>query len=164
MAADARMAAAAYWTAGAPHWVLTQALSVDAVVGMPLTLMRWRHACSMAEVDLASTPVDVGWAHGSLVEIYLLRVFVTEGGLQADTQKAMETSALGSAQAVASAARLNPFIVESTRRQIDRYLRWWNHDLWKQWLADTGRSRDETRWAQLTGLADRVHRILQAAA
>jgi hypothetical protein len=85
------------------------------------------HARRTADVELGSSnPLDVAWAYASLVEIYLLRAFVPDkehlDGMTWDTAR---TRALESAGTVADAAQLNAFIVESTRRQINRYVNWW---------------------------------------
>ncbi len=139
---------------GAPAWVLTQALSLDVALGLPLDAPRWRRARAAAEVELVGQPADVAWAHGSLLELYLLRAFVPDAGageLLAWTDAA--ELAERSAAEVAAAVRLDPFIVESTLRQLARYLAWWGEPLWTRQLERIGRPPAQPAWARFDPVA-----------
>ena len=57
------------------HWVMTQYLSLRAVLGEPFLPDHWSAAKVSAEVDiysLNSHAETAAWAHGSMAELYLI--------------------------------------------------------------------------------------------
>jgi len=153
------------WDTAAPHWVLTQAVGTEAGLGLKLSAPLWRRALLSAELDLDGDPLTVAWAHGSLVELYLLRILLDEEPASTNASDRplksvpldqVTTLAEQSAQHVANGARLHPYLVESTERQIKRYVDWWNSQLWRGHLSRISRLTDEMRWKQVATLADKI--------
>lgn len=146
------------WSAGAPHWILTQALCTEAALGRALNVKLWKRALAASQLDLDSSEETVAWAHGSLLELHLLRLLLPT----ADRVPDSETFglALESANQAALGGRLNSSIVESTERQIERYVIWWGSELWKDHLVSLNRPQD-ARWLQVVDLANQILAILK---
>jgi hypothetical protein len=165
-ACRARIAVPGQWKTGAPHWVFTQALAVDAALGLNISFDRWRNACAAAEVDLGSNePLDVAWAHCSLLELHLLRAFIDDNRLAgAHSWRRAPRLAEQSATRVAESWRLGNYVVESTLRQVRRYLQWWNNvELWGKQLAAVGRVWNDKAWERVLPVAGEVEQILLRA-
>ena len=151
-AGGVNMQSAFRWSVGAPHWVLTQALSTQAALGLELDYGSWRRAVASAQLDLDGDPQSHAWAHASLLELYLLRQLLNEAPSESvPPEKAFEL-ALGSALIAAKGGLINTFIVESTKRQIERYVTWWRSPLWQEQLSRVNRAQDE-RWTLVDDLA-----------
>ncbi|MCS6912102.1 MAG: CHAT domain-containing protein [Myxococcales bacterium] len=99
------------------HWPLTQMLSTYAILGEPLPSDYWTVARIAAELDLDHDRVDKrAWAQASLVELHLLALLFQP---EAEPAPALEAAA-----ALWRLAGSDSFAVESTRRQLERYLDW----------------------------------------
>jgi hypothetical protein len=142
------------WSAGAPHWILTQALCAEAALGRELNLKLWKRAFAASQLDLDSSEEMVAWAHGSLLELHLLQLLLRTDDSTPPDDEIFEL-ALTSTDLAVLGGRLNPYIVESTERQIERYTIWWNQPLWRQHLATLNRPQDP-RWAQVVSLANQI--------
>jgi len=141
--------------------VLTQALSTDAALGLKLESSLWRRAVASAELDLDGSPREVAWTHGSLLELYLLRLLVEEADpITADypliSIEEAKKQALKSAEKNAAGGRLDPLVVESTRRQIERYEKWWRHVEWQAQLESVGRRQNPEAWANVDALVVKI--------
>lgn len=121
------------------HWVLTQALSLDRLLGDSGSELGWSEddvaafgrtteeqawdlAFQSATVPAQSSPDEV-WGHGSLMELWLLKLF-----------EDLEPEGIGRAKRLAQhhATRIaqlsdasDPFPIFSTKRQLQRYAELW---------------------------------------
>jgi hypothetical protein len=103
------------------HWTGVQQLSLEAVLDGRIAHPRlWQAAVAAAEID-CSTPRQAIWSLGSLAEAYLLASAAGQApGIGAARQALAEMKALVQAQPVGDA-----FALESTARQLRRYVQWW---------------------------------------
>jgi hypothetical protein len=100
------------------HWLGVQALSLAAVLdGTIGNSWQWDAALFAAEAACAQNP-DEYWACGSRAELHLLASYAGRGKRVADARRAIEDlkKRLGTA---------DPWPLESTRRQLERYTSWW---------------------------------------
>jgi hypothetical protein len=110
------------------HWVMVQMLSLATVLGRTdLDASWWMTAQLAGEIYLDHPAVEERvWAHGSLAELWLLKL----GASELTTQE-RAAAARRACEHAASIVKLTPrrgaFPVESTRRQFRRYLSWWGH-------------------------------------
>ena len=127
------------------HWVATQALALEAVLGKPRRLRTLIIAQEMAKRDLERGSVEArAWAYGSLAELEMLALYHWRddqpGGMAADQQPAAPPDArrrdLATANVVehcqnlVALSGLNSFPVESTRSQFERYQLVWQNLGW----------------------------------
>ncbi len=123
------------------HWVLTQSLCLQFVLTRSIDLIEWHAAVSNAQMMLNGSaalhaasadlgdPGDPIWAHGSLMELYLL----AHGMLMKKQEEASSWPAQSDDKArmhfkrFVAAARESPvtFFLSSTRAQLERYTKWW---------------------------------------
>ena len=105
------------------HWTAVQSLSLDAVLdGHIADPGRWHAAVTAAKIDKRNAkPSAVIWALGSLIELYLL---APPAGQRPPVDAAR--NALAEMKAL---VREQPggdtFPLESTERQLHRYVNWW---------------------------------------
>jgi beta-lactamase superfamily II metal-dependent hydrolase len=142
------------------HWVLVQTLSMAAVLGKELPEGYWESARLSAEMYLEHPgPQERAWAHGSLSEVWLLRLAVP--GL--DEQDAAR--AAGNArQHAGELDKLYPwrdeFPVKSTRRQFARYVEWWGDPAFAEGLAQFGLKRTSD-WGRKKGLVETAASLVE---
>ena len=108
----------------ASHWTGTQYLSLTAIIKGSLLHHAdvWFVVKFMAETDLKNADTRI-WALGTLAEMYLLQP-LTVAKEQFDTIKASAMEkATAYLQELVKAGESFP--IESTARQIDRYIHWW---------------------------------------
>lgn len=154
-ARDAAIAALArarhyYWSAfqtdRSNYWTVIQYLSLTVIlektgqlapmVADPQQTMAalWRMAEIQSLEDLQNDDRNTRiWALGNLVELYILAPLIADVLAQTDLQ-ALNGKAATRAKEVAAAAGRYSFGVFSTRRQVARYMEWYN-DLTQQALA-----------------------------
>jgi hypothetical protein len=124
------------------NWALTQALCLAAVLktmgdetvvpyasspdSSAVSRDDWIVARYLAEADLnLSDPIPVGWAHASLIELYLLcQITPRADGLPDETTADSQIKA--HAEALVKRLGRGSFDVYSARRQIMRYTNWFN--------------------------------------
>jgi hypothetical protein len=140
--------AAAFRVDRESSWALTQELCVAAVLGSmpvpappslvpalsippaaaqpPIPRDPWTVARELADADLdLADPMRVTWAHGSLIELYMLcQLMPAEPGLP--DKKTAHDRALEHATRMVKMGGRDSFEVYSTRRQIERYTNWFN--------------------------------------
>lgn len=133
------------WTVARPraelptiHWVLTQALSLQMVLDKTLDWRTWWAAKVDADNVLSTNPSlrkpgDDIWAHGTLMELYLL----AHGALtNRDANPELAATLRGEKPEDAARRHLqiladlgvasgDSFYVDSTRSQLGRYVKWW---------------------------------------
>ena len=123
------------------HWVLTQAISLDRLVGDSGADLGWSDAhveafkttpeqqawdlAFQSATVAAQGKIDV-WGHGTLAELWLLKLFekLPPGGIERAKALA-EQHATRMAQLSVGA---DPFPVYSTKRQINRYAELWTEE------------------------------------
>ncbi len=143
------------------HWVLVQMLSLGCVLGRGIDEGLWSTACASATLHLEhSQPVERIWAHGSLTELWLLRLACSQLG-ETERSAAIEAAEGHAAKIVELSERRNGFPVKSTRRQLRRYRDWWGHPKLVAALGQRGDDREQ-RWAAELGLLEGVKRSLRA--
>jgi hypothetical protein len=122
------------------HWVLTQFLSLNAVhatrSGEDLALSDWwTVARSIALQQCRDTDaVSKAWAYSTLAEIELLGFAF--GNYSAGQVAEVTTRVAQHCRAIAEIMGEDSFHVRATRRQFERYARWWSADR-PQWQAIT---------------------------
>jgi hypothetical protein len=100
------------------HWSAVQYLSLQAVLSGELKEVHYWHAALQAATNDAVRENEI-WAYGSLAELYLL-----DPAGDPDSSVQMAAGALRTLTVRARAAG-DDFPVESTRKQLLRYIRWW---------------------------------------
>jgi hypothetical protein len=112
------------------HWVLVQAVCLDAVLGKTAKFSADLH-CVHNDLE------ERAYAFGSLAELYLLRL-AGQSLSKEDQQKLIE-SALAHADRLVSAYPFrSEFPVTSTLRQFRRYVDWWGSEGFEEALAARG--------------------------
>jgi hypothetical protein len=104
------------------HWTGVQQLSLEAVLtGRVSRIGQWYAAREAAEAD-ADNPDEV-WAYGSLAELHML---AAKAGQAPQPERArIALIALAQRVRVTGCGR---FPIDSTRRQLRRYVDWWTSD------------------------------------
>jgi beta-lactamase superfamily II metal-dependent hydrolase len=129
------------------HWLLVQAVSLSMILGRKSEEGAWEAArlsanryCNHREVEQRA------WAHGSLAELWLVRL-----GERELTPAEKEKIAEKAVHHAEELGRLYPwnddFPVKSTRRQFERYLTWWGTGRFENDL----KCQDAKRLAPWTG-------------
>lgn len=129
------------------HWVMTQYLSLRAVLGESFLPYHWSAAKVSAEVDIRACQgyaETVAWAHGSLAELYLILLAYDPADvkkLAGISHKEASEKARWHTHELLSIAGEDSFTVYSTRRQFDRYISWWGHEIFETVRRDQQSSR-----------------------
>jgi hypothetical protein len=115
----------------ANHWVLTQYLSLCAILEEPADPAWWIVARQIAQSQLQrDSAADRAWAFGTLAELDLLGTVYAKGE-DADPlrirQRVVETCSQ-----IRNLTGSDSFHVSSTRRQFQRYLEWWDRTEWRE--------------------------------
>lgn len=141
------------------HWLETQAISLERVLGLDPEDGAWETSRRSAEIDLAVEEPDTrAWAHASLAELWLLRLFDDAGE---KARRTAEEEAAGHVRQILGYYPLaDDFHVTSTRRQFRRYVDWWSAEDFGDNLAV---SRSE-RWPEVREKAEELVGILDRAA
>lgn len=112
------------------HWTAVQFLSLEAALtGCIETPGLWHAAMAAAKIDLArhpvsldgTRPIDGIWALGSQLELLMLAPYA---GLSPQLAEATQVWAQIH-EAVNRQMKLDRFPIESTTRQLNRYVNWW---------------------------------------
>jgi len=105
------------------HWTGVQYLSLEAILdGRIANPGRWYAGVEAANLDRENgTPIDGIWALGSLAELYLLAPLAGQTLPAGSARKALAEM---KARVVAEAGG-DTFPLESTERQLRRYVDWW---------------------------------------
>jgi CHAT domain/Metallo-beta-lactamase superfamily len=143
------------------HWVLVQALSLATLLGDKLDGLgedHWRTGRLSAEVYLGHTSIEErAWAHGSLAELWLLRLAAVKAEERAEIAARARHHA-------AHILRLFPgrgaFAVESTQRQFDRYVTWWGDAAFGRWVSEKA-GVDRDGWEGEHGIVATAREIVE---
>ncbi len=135
------------------HWVLGQYLSLRAILCEPFSLSHWSAAQLSSRVDLEeSSGEDAVWPHGTLAELHLLLLAYPRRGLPMNHANAAK-QILEHIDRLVEMTKPDDFVVESTRRQFQRYLDWWGDEAFEDALRRHGRSRP-LPWSEPNGLIE----------
>ncbi|NQZ06623.1 MAG: CHAT domain-containing protein [Algicola sp.] len=121
------------------HWLITQYIALQIFCGEKYNQVYWDIAVMAAEADIKRNKGEI-WAHGSLFELYLLKILVNDGVVSTAKNDQVNSviakqitdsrnKARSHLRALVKQATQNMkyFAIESTRRQVRRYLDWWLH-------------------------------------
>jgi len=113
------------------HWVLTQYLSLCAILDEPADHARWIVARQLAKSQLQrDSAADRAWAFGTLAELDLLG---TVYGKDEDAESlSIEERVIEACCQIRNLTGSDSFHVSSTRRQFQRYLEWWDRNEWRE--------------------------------
>lgn len=142
------------------HWVMTQYLSLRAVLGEPFLPDHWSAAIVSAEVDVRSheggNVETVVWAHGSMFELYLMLLAYDPSDVKKKvelSQKEVREKARWHIGKLLSIAEHGSFPIYSTDRQLDRYITWWGNDIFESLLAEHNITRKRP-WREAGGIVE----------
>lgn len=135
------------------HWVLTQRLCLQEVLGRRFDADLWTIAMVSARMDDQAQKGEV-WPLGSVAELQLLRV-----GASRDDSVTGDDAVATAQEFVARLPDTDCFEVESTARQIRRYVTWWGSDKFAAGLG-AGGARRQKRWRRKGGLLETAERML----
>lgn len=141
------------------HWVMTQYLSLRAVLGESFLPDHWSAAIVSADVDLRSYEGNAEtavWAHGSLFELYLMLLAydpaLVKRQLELD-QKEVQEKARWHISELLSIAGHDAFPIYSTDRQLERYINWWGNDIFESLLKEYNIKRQRS-WQEAGGVVE----------
>jgi beta-lactamase superfamily II metal-dependent hydrolase len=119
------------------HWVLVQMLSTATALGRPIRDGSWETAKLSAQAYLDHpSPDERAWAHGSLAELWLLRL-TDDGTPEARADAVRQATAhVNILLSLYPSNTASP--IESTRRQFERYTLWWGQPAFVDGLAEWG--------------------------
>jgi hypothetical protein len=137
------------------HWVQIQAMALDYILGKPSEEWAWWTARQSALIELEHSEGEPYWAHGSLAELWLLRLF--RGDLTDEERKEAADRAAEHANAVLDLVDRDDFAVFSTRRQLNRYVELWGDPTYAENL---GLERSN-RWQEVRAVARTLVKILE---
>jgi hypothetical protein len=112
------------------HWVLTQYLSLSAVLKETVDSVWWTTAKEMVETQLKDGDVsDQAWANATLAELALLAtVYGDDASRDPSRIREQVVTHCGEIRRLVGDESFHVF---STRRQFQRYLDWWKRDEWE---------------------------------
>ena len=103
------------------HWVQSQAISLDHVLGDPQDAGAWWTGFRSATIELEDSE-EPYWSHGSLAELWLLKLF---DDLSDEDRKEAREKALRHVGMIRRIVTRDHFAVYSTKRQFNRYVELW---------------------------------------
>jgi hypothetical protein len=141
------------------HWVLVQFVSLAAILGRDADDGRWPTAKLSADLYCDHpTTEERAWAHGSLAELWLVRL--AQPDLTVEQKRDFADRAIKHAQQL---AQLYPwgdeFPIKSTRRQFRRYIDWWGTPAFDEGLAARGLRRGAA-WDGEHGVLETANRLI----
>lgn len=109
------------------HWPATQYLALTAILQRERDPDRWAGVRGIAMGQVESTQgIDKAWAHGTLAEIELLRIYHLTDVVAADVTGAV----VKHCKQIVTTVGWDHFAAYSTKRQFQRYVDWWRNDEW----------------------------------
>ncbi|MEN6489855.1 MAG: hypothetical protein ABFD66_13425, partial [Smithella sp.] len=141
------------------HWVMTQYLSLRAVLGEPFLPDHWSAAKVSANVDIRSHEGNVEtaiWAHGSMLELYLMLLAYAPAVVKQQLELAqmeVREKARWHISELLSIAGHDSFPTYSTDRQLERYIGWWGHDIFESLLTENKINRKRS-WREAGGIVE----------
>jgi len=135
------------------HWVLSQVESMALILGRSPDEGHWTAARLSAQMYLNHLdPEQRAWAHGSLAELYLIRL--GDPDLTEEKRKEFSDQAVEHARELARLyPRRDEFPVRSTRSQFRRYVDWWGTQRFASGLEPERLSRRKA-WDEKLGVIE----------
>ena len=149
------------------HWVMTQYLSLRAVLGETFLPHHWGAAVVSTDVDLCSWEGHAeasAWAHGSMAELYLMLLAYNPADVKENvelSQKQVKENArwhTGQLLSITSHISFPYNPVYSTIRQFERYIDWWGHKAFKDLLKGQNIARKHS-WDKPGGLIELAYEL-----
>ncbi len=110
------------------HWPATQYLSLSAVLEQTREPDVLRATLEWAERGLGDDDAgEAAWAHGTMAELKMLRLY-HDRIRSAAGRRAVAADVEKHCQSIVALVGRESFHVRSTRRQFNRYLRWWDNE------------------------------------
>ncbi|MFZ4699599.1 MAG: CHAT domain-containing protein, partial [Candidatus Methylumidiphilus sp.] len=139
------------------HWVLVQTLSLTAVLGKSMPAGFWETAKLSAEAYLDHSLMEErAWAHGSLAELYLLHL----ADCTPETRAAVAQEAIKHIKELVKLVPADdPFPIESTRKQFERYVDWWGQPAFEATLVEWG-GENRPDWNGKDGIVETAKAVV----
>lgn len=139
------------------HWPLTQYLSMFAMLGEPLPEEYWIVGRIAAELDLEAEEAERrAWAVASLTELYLLELLLPHAisveRVRSENRADSVELALEHASNLLRVTDAGSFVIDSTTRQLQRYLDWGSATKSKRFADAVGKVLDALKRARLDTL------------
>jgi hypothetical protein len=142
------------------HWVLTQWLCLEAVLGHRIRNDLWMTAKVSAEMERDKVGgLNRVWALGSLAELYLLQLTLPKNA-RVIKEGCTEEAVACAAEIVAVDREPGSWPVFSTRRGFSRYTDWWCSDLFVDYLKEHG-VRRPVDWLAEGSVRDAAKQIMK---
>ena len=138
------------------HWLVVQMLTMDVVLGKPMPEGSWETAKLSAEAYLDHPSTDErAWAHGSLAELWLLRL----GSTRKTPDNAAQQAKAHVLELVNLFATGDAFPITSTRKQFERYTQWWGQQAFVDGLAEWN-GEQRSPWDGAGGIVETAHELV----
>ena len=135
-------------------------MSLDWTLGRIPEVGSWEISMRSCKQDLARGDRETkAWAHSSMAELYLLRLFTATEG-EADDISRMARQHIS--ELLDYYPRAADFPVFSTTRQLQRYVHWWGREEFVAHLGPTAEKRSEN-WGRVIDLANELLALLDQA-
>jgi hypothetical protein len=140
------------------HWLLCQVISLEAVLGKSFLLEPWSAAVFSVKTELEALNRESIWGHGSIAELYLIRL--CDPDLSDEACCDISAKALAHAQQIVAWNPLMSDQVQSSRRQFERYVNWWAHADFDKMMRPF-KVPNKDHWHRENGLAETAKRIAE---
>lgn len=146
------------------HWLVTQCLVLRFVLGQKQQAGLWDIAVLAAQTDINNHSDEI-WAHGSLLELYLLDAIYRQPNEEDENVEPAESESgktaikhLQQLKTLATAA-IYDFAIESTKRQLQRYIDWWLDKDFQLQLPELQRLTTDKRKIVTAFVAELIERL-----
>ncbi|MEW8692697.1 MAG: CHAT domain-containing protein [Candidatus Thiodiazotropha endolucinida] len=156
------------------HWVLTQAICLDRLLGDSGADLGWGRAhvdafsrtpeqqawdlSFQSATVAAQSKVDDVWGHGSLAELWLLKLF--EDLSDTGVARAKELAEHHATRMAQLSVGSDSFPVYSTKRQLNRYVVLWTEDFRRDLGLLSKEDNEEDRWPEVREEAKKLVAML----
>ncbi len=132
------------------HWLLSQAVSVELILGRPFHEKGWMTAMLSAEYELERAETKArAWGHSTLAELWLLRL--ADATAKPAERAEYSRRVLNHVQKLVSLCPRNSEQALTTVRQYRRYIDWWGCPLFSEYLDSIGLPKRK-HWHDSDGL------------
>ncbi|MCP4676658.1 MAG: CHAT domain-containing protein [Deltaproteobacteria bacterium] len=142
------------------HWVITQRLSLQAVLRNALDRDLWHTAKFMAESCIREDKERV-WSYCTLAELYLLLLGYPEESIKGVSYDIAREKIIDSIEQIKSLSEEDDFKIHSTRTQFNRYIEWWGNEVFIHYL-DTKKpaTEEDPTWEGQGKILEMCRRIM----
>lgn len=145
------------------HWLETQSLSLDRIMGERPQPGAWEIAFRSTQMEAEGADAEgQAWSHSSLAELHLLRVFdeTIDAEQRAEAKSEARSRVLRLLEIYHS---MSDFPILSTHRQLERYATWWGDEKFAERLRIPEGNRSP-RWPEVRDLAQEMVELIEARA